>query len=218
MPEVVGTTRLRVAECLQGDYDSDARTSGWLDVSTVGAAPFAQIAQCLISKRIKATRCDIFLDLPIPGGGVQLGEPGPECREVLRGEPPNCILDFFNGAHDDKLTLPGTSAQPRQARELVKPRACRGDPRARPGRLLRSADLKVSATGQRNVGVQCWAATSSAPCEDVATGLARAAGARPREWSLRASWRRRVRLLLPPPAPCHLHPAPGRGLSQRHAA
>jgi hypothetical protein len=99
----------------KGFMDSLARTSGWLGVSTVGAPPLAQIAQCLSSKRIKAARCDIFLDLPIPGGSVQLGEPGPEHGEVLRRKSPDCVLDFFDGAHDDKLTPPEKSAQPRQA-------------------------------------------------------------------------------------------------------
>jgi len=85
---------------------------GWLGVSPIGAAALPQIVQGFVGQRIETTRGDIFLNLAVPCGSVQLGDPRPKCGEFLRGKPANGILDLFNRAHATKLTSPGRSAQP----------------------------------------------------------------------------------------------------------
>jgi len=85
---------------------------GWLGVSPIGAAALPQIVQGFVGQRIEMARGDIFLNLAVPGGSVQLGEPRPKCGKFLRGKLANGILDLFNRAHTTNFTPPGNSAQP----------------------------------------------------------------------------------------------------------
>jgi hypothetical protein len=109
---IVGKTRPPAAGCLPEDRGSTARTLGWRGASPIRAAALSQIIQGFVSQRIESTGSDIFLNLAVPSGSVQLGEPRPKCGEFLRGKPANSILDLFKRAHKTKFTPPDKSAQP----------------------------------------------------------------------------------------------------------
>ena len=79
---------------------------GWRGASPVGAAALSQIIQGPISQCIESPRSDIFLNLAVPGGRVQLGEPRPKCGEFLRGKPAKSILNLFKCTHETELTPP----------------------------------------------------------------------------------------------------------------
>ena len=55
---------------------------------------------------------DIFLNLAVLRGSVQLGEPRPKCGEFLREKPANSVLDLFRRTHETELTPPDKPAQP----------------------------------------------------------------------------------------------------------
>ncbi len=52
----------------------------------------------------RAARGDIFLELPIPRGGIELRKPGAEGGKILGRELTDSVFDLLNGAHAGNLS------------------------------------------------------------------------------------------------------------------
>ena len=101
-----------------------ARISDWRDASQIPATSFAQIADGFICKSVRVSRRNISLELLVPRGGIELGEPIPKGGKFLAGETTDGDFDFMNGAHARKMSRIGFEANAGYSDMLDTPKAC----------------------------------------------------------------------------------------------
>ena len=75
-----------IPEFLPAAADTDTKTSAWPDDSQVGAAPFAQVFQSLLSQPVQPPSGHVLLKLLVPDLGVELSKPGAEGSQLLAGQ------------------------------------------------------------------------------------------------------------------------------------
>ncbi len=113
------------------------------DGSEVGATPLAGVTRGLVAQGIRTPLGDVSLELPIPGLGIVLGEPGPGRGQIVVGELADRRLDLWDGAQAGSLPPPegqssgitgGTKKAARKApRRWSWPRRGGSGCRSRPG-------------------------------------------------------------------------------------
>jgi hypothetical protein len=87
----------------QGADDNKTRSEVSHDASQIGAAPFSQILQSLVSELVETSRGYVSLKLPIPQSRVKLSEPDTERSQVFFRDVAYCLLYLLNRAHSVRV-------------------------------------------------------------------------------------------------------------------
>ncbi len=74
--------------------------------SQVSATPRPCVPQGLFGQRIQPALCDVAFELPVPSRGIEFGEPGAECGQIVVVELADGVLDLLDGVHEVRV-LPG---------------------------------------------------------------------------------------------------------------
>lgn len=83
------------------------------DASQLGRPPVAEIVEGFNREVVEPSRWDVSLELGVPLGGIELGEPCSKDGKLPGRRLSDCCLDVLDASHVSKLPRPVVSRKPR---------------------------------------------------------------------------------------------------------
>lgn len=92
-------TDRRFSERLPAGRDSTSKSVEWRGVSQIRTAPFSDVVERFGGQGVQPARGHVVLELPVPSGGLEFGEPDAKRGQVVGRESLDRGFNFRDGAH-----------------------------------------------------------------------------------------------------------------------